>query len=161
MTMPANLRCEYREDPVGIDTDRPRFSWNYTHFEKGQSQTAYQILVADDPESLGKGTGDVWDSGRVESFDTVNIPFNGQRLKSHRRYFWCVRWWDADNRASSYSSPASFVNGFLPGTEWQADWISMTSPESFVTPVRLMFQTGNQLNFTAFTCASHILSSPA
>ncbi|GAI97580.1 unnamed protein product, partial [marine sediment metagenome] len=49
---PANLRCEYMVNPVGIDTSRPRFSWVLRHSERGRAQSAYQILVASTRENL-------------------------------------------------------------------------------------------------------------
>jgi alpha-L-rhamnosidase len=43
---PFNLRCEYLEDPIGLDTPNPRFSWCLAHNERNQKQSAYQIIVA-------------------------------------------------------------------------------------------------------------------
>jgi len=43
------LRCEYLSNPLGIDVSCPRLSWTVRATEpsaRGQSQTAYRILVA-------------------------------------------------------------------------------------------------------------------
>ena len=45
-TMPVNLQCEYHVDPSGIDVAQPCFVWQVQSDERGQVQTAYQILVA-------------------------------------------------------------------------------------------------------------------
>ena len=59
------LRCEYLKDPLGIDATKPRLSWVLEDDERGQKQTAYQILVASTAEILAKDQGDHWDSGKV------------------------------------------------------------------------------------------------
>src|SRR5512146_436029 len=64
---PARLRCEYLTDPLGIDIGAPRFSWVLEHSQRGEIQTAYQVLVASRRELLSRGHGDVWDSSRVAS----------------------------------------------------------------------------------------------
>src|SRR5271157_1207463 len=67
---PAELRCEYRADPLGIDVSRPRLSWIVTSAERGQRQTGYQVLVASSETILKLDQGDLWDSGQVKSDDT-------------------------------------------------------------------------------------------
>ena len=43
---PHTLRCEYMEDPLGVDTAEPRFAWVLEHSGRGETQTAFQVLVA-------------------------------------------------------------------------------------------------------------------
>src|SRR2546425_1266436 len=62
---PSNLRCEYLTNPMGIDAFQPRFSWVLEHVGRGETQTAYQVLVSTRAESLQKDQGDQWDSGKV------------------------------------------------------------------------------------------------
>lgn len=62
-----NLRCEYRVNPVGMDVIRPRLSWTLASGQRGQKQTAYQILVAASRESLAQNRGDLWDTGKADS----------------------------------------------------------------------------------------------
>ena len=75
-------RCEYAENPLGVDSTVPRFSWILESPERGQSQTAYRILVASNPTALRADTGDKWDSGKVNSERSVNVPYGGTRLSS-------------------------------------------------------------------------------
>ena len=49
----AGLKCQSAINPVGVDTLTPKFSWLVESGERGQSQTAYQILVCDNLEDLG------------------------------------------------------------------------------------------------------------
>jgi alpha-L-rhamnosidase len=80
-----NLRCEYRVDPVGIDVVLPRLSWTLASGQRGQRQTAFQVLVASSPAALARNGGDRWDSGRVSSDQTVHVVYAGQPLESRMR----------------------------------------------------------------------------
>lgn len=76
------LKCEYRIDPQGIDIIRPRLSWILESNERGQTQTAYQILVSENREDLLHGKGELWDSGKVISSQSVNVIYSGVDLMS-------------------------------------------------------------------------------
>ena len=56
---PIDLRCEYRENPRGIDVTAPRLSWIVESSQRGQKQTAYHILVATDETTLSHDRGDL------------------------------------------------------------------------------------------------------
>src|SRR3954453_1629946 len=75
---PISLRCEYLENPLGLDEAHPRLTWRGESKERGQKQTAYQILVASDQDLLRRNQGDVWDSGQVASGETVNVVYAGK-----------------------------------------------------------------------------------
>ncbi len=121
------LRCEYRENPLGIDVPNPHLSWTLASDERGDLQTAYQILVASSPELLAKDQGDLWDSGKVQSDETNQIPydaFDGMTLVSARSMVWKVRSWDRKGEASAWSAPAAWTMGLLDPANWQgAKWI--------------------------------------
>src|SRR5439155_12706904 len=91
---PANLRCEYLSNPLGIDVPQPRFSWALEHSERGQSQSAYRVLVATRRDALDQDKGDQWDSGQVRSDQSTQVVYTGKPLESGRAYYWKVRYWD-------------------------------------------------------------------
>lgn len=93
---PFDLRCEYLSNPLGIDIQQPRLSWKMgaTVPARGRRQTAYQILVASSRELLDADRGDLWDSGRVNSAESVNIVYEGVPLSAGKRCFWKVRFSD-------------------------------------------------------------------
>ena len=95
-----NLRCEYLENPLGIDATKPRLSWVLEDDERGQKQTAYQILVASSPEILAKDQGDLWDSGKVTGDRNNHVEYAGKPLASRTDCHWKVRVWDKDGKAS-------------------------------------------------------------
>jgi alpha-L-rhamnosidase len=123
---PANLRCDYANNPLGVDSANPRLFWTVAGKERGQRQTIYQILVASSPALLKQDRGDLWDSGKVASDATIQIPYAGEPLKSSQEVFWKVRVWDVDGKASAWSKPADWTMGVLHPGDWQAKWI--TSP---------------------------------
>jgi len=90
----TQLSCEYADNPIAIDTTKPRFSWILESAQRGQIQSAYQVLVATDAGKLNKNIGDKWDSGKVVSEQSVNIPYQGKALSSSEKCFWKVRCWE-------------------------------------------------------------------
>jgi alpha-L-rhamnosidase len=126
---PADLRCEYRVDPVGIDVTQPRLSWTLGTVAadaKGLTQAAYQVLVAGTPEKLAADHGDLWDSGKVESNQQLHIAYAGKPLASRMRCHWKVRVWDHDGKPSGWSKPAMWAMGLLETGDWQGKWIAAT-----------------------------------
>ena len=121
---PASLRCEYRVNPQGVDALQPRLSWTLESPERGQSQSAYQILVASSRTALDAGQADEWDSGKVASHETVGIAYGGKPLSSHLRCYWKARTWDQNDAPSEWSPVASWSMGILKPEDWQATWIA-------------------------------------
>jgi alpha-L-rhamnosidase len=124
----SGLRCEYRPDPLGIDAARPRLSWILESARRGQIQTAYRLLVADSLESLAADRGDLWDTGKVMSRETLHIEYAGKPLRSGLRCFWKVRVWDRDDRPSSWSAPALWEMALIHPEDWKGRWISDGKP---------------------------------
>lgn len=120
---PTALKCEYSINPLGIDVAAPRLSWQLASAERNQHQGAYQILVASAAEQLAKDNGDLWDSGKVASDESLHIAYAGKELKPSQRVFWKVRAWDAANKPAAWSEPASWTMGLLKPTDWQGKWI--------------------------------------
>ena len=120
----ARLRCEYLQDPLGIDVTQPRLSWILASDQRGQKQTAYQVLVTSTLELLAKDQGDLWDSGKVVSDQSSQVEYVGKPLESRMRCFWKVRVWDVDLNLSAWSEPAFWTMGLVDPKEWEAaKWI--------------------------------------
>jgi alpha-L-rhamnosidase len=129
---PTQLRCEYLVDPMGIDTAEPQLSWvleTVNETDRGQKQTAYQVLVATDPERLAKDEADLWDSGQVASDATIGIDYAGKPLASRVRCCWKVRVWDRDGHVSAWSLPAKWEIALLRPEDWTAAWINDGKPQ--------------------------------
>ena len=135
----TNLGCEQRINPMGVDVVQPRLSWILQSSKRGDRQTAYRILAASSRASLDRDTGDLWDSGRVASDETIQVPFAGKPLKSSQEVFWKVRVWDPSGTASPWSTTATWTMGVLNTNEWQAQWVSLGNADSGSTFLRRNF----------------------
>lgn len=122
---PLDLRCEYRVNPLGIDNTSPRLSWKLQGDFKvrGQEQKAYQILVATSIKNIKGHKGDVWDSGKVYTNQSVNNLYKGAPLMAAKQYFWKVKVWDKNGYASNWSAYGKFSTGLLKQSDWKGDWI--------------------------------------
>ena len=114
------LRCEYMTNPLGIDTFKPRLSWVLVSGRRGVAQSAYQVWVRDERVA----PGELWDSGKVSSDQSIHVPYGGPALRSGQRCTWQVRVWDEADRPSDWSEPAWWEMGLLHVDDWQADWIT-------------------------------------
>jgi alpha-L-rhamnosidase len=130
---PGRPRCEYLDNPIGLATAAPRFSWLPEHPRRGARQAAYQVIVSPERDFLQKGVGDYWDSQRVESERTSGVAYEGAPLWSGKRYFWRVRWWDEEGKPSLWSETAWFEMGLLQERDWKARWISRRMPDEFTS----------------------------
>jgi alpha-L-rhamnosidase len=93
---------------------------------RGEVQTAYQILVASSPELLKANGGDLWDTGKVRSDQSINVRYGGSLLRSRQRCFWKVRTWDREDQATAFSGSASWETALLSPADWKAVWIGFT-----------------------------------
>lgn len=118
--LPYRLDTDHLVDPIGIDRPEPRLGWRLAGSGTGRRQTAYRIRVGTGP---GRATGEVWDTGRVESGEQQGIGYGGPELRSRTRYFWSVRVWDEAGVAGPWSRTAWFETGLPAGEPWPAEWI--------------------------------------
>src|SRR5690606_15137699 len=77
-----DLRTEMLKNPEGIDVLSPHLSWKIAGKDRGLTQVAFRILVASSPEKLASGIGDLWDSGKQKSSNTVGVRYQGKKLTS-------------------------------------------------------------------------------
>jgi hypothetical protein len=150
---PNNLRCEYHENPLGVDVARPQLGWQISagcqkSGGRGRRQTAYQVLVASSPALLAECQGDLWDSGVVPSDQSVHIVYNGKPLMPRQRLYWKVRIKDQAGNLSSWSEPATWVMGVRGN--WSSPWIAGRDvPRNRPGGVKLIptpYQTANDVH---------------
>lgn len=112
---------ENLNNPLGLETKQPRFSWKIKSSERGVYQQAYRIMVASSIENLEKENFDLWDSGKTESDETLLIPYNGKSLESRQAYFWKVKIWTNSGHAELKTN--NYWTMGLAASDWQAKWI--------------------------------------
>lgn len=121
----TKLVCEYHVNPVGIDVEKPRFSWQILSDEQNVSQTAYEIRVFESSMDKTKKGKQIWNSGKVTSDKSINIEYPGPTLNSMQRVYWQVRVWDNNSKATGWSELAYWEMGILESSSWSASWITM------------------------------------
>lgn len=134
----VRLLCEYQQNPLGLDV-QPRFSWQLDNpKDNNVMQTAYEIRVAKNGSSLEEGKDLVWQTGKVESDQSLLIPYGGPAPKSRERFFWQVRIWDNQGNSSPWSEVQSWEMGLLNPGDWKGQWIQSGLPGDSVNgPVPL------------------------
>ncbi len=135
---PTHLRCEYLDNPIGIDATKPRLSWLVESEGRGQAQTGYQLLVASSADKLNRQEGDLWDSGKVDSSQTLFVEYEGSPLKSRDRCYWKVQAFNAQGVAT-WSEPSSWTMGLLDDSKWQSKYISYRDDAAIHTDTRSLF----------------------
>jgi alpha-L-rhamnosidase len=127
---PSDLKTEWLANPHGVDILNPGLSWLLNSAGRNEKQIAYQVLVASSEAALATDIGDMWNSGRVISDEQNNIVYKGTSLISGRRYYWKVKVWDGNNRASEWSPAAWWETGLLKEADWQGKWIGTKGEKS-------------------------------
>jgi alpha-L-rhamnosidase len=109
------LTTEYRKNPLGIDVSTPRFSWVFDSDQNNTVQKSYTVKVS--------GNGSIaWDSGVVESGQSVLIEYAGAPLVASTRYR--VEVSVTDNHGEKAKAEGWFETGLLKGENFMSKWIT-------------------------------------
>ncbi|AYA74416.1 alpha-L-rhamnosidase [Bacillus sp. Y1] len=158
----TNLQVEYMENPIGVDSENPRFSWNMVSNVRGAKQLAYELVIADSEKNLKQGEY-VWSSRKVTSSQSVNVKYTGEaKLTASTRYFWKVKVWDQDNKVLESKQNAFFETGLMSKdgtTNWDgAQWI--TNNKAATDPVNVtLFRTEQKVTNKPIQNAQLYISS--
>ena len=117
----ACLQTEHLDNPLGIDTTRPRLSWRMEDARDGAAQKNWRIIVGTDSMSVANGQGDAWDSGLQPGSPSL-ARYMGRQLAPFTTYWWRV---DVTNdQGTRLTSPvARFETGMMSQDRWQGCWI--------------------------------------
>ncbi len=110
-----SLTTEYQENPLGLDEANPRFSWVLDSDEKDTLQATYTLRV-DGPQ------GPVWDTGCVDSGQSVLVEYAGQPLLPATRYTVAVG--VTDNHGGAAKAEGWFETGLMDAANIKAGWIT-------------------------------------
>lgn len=144
----TKLLTESRENPIGLDSKNPRFTWVMESEKRNKTQSSYQLRMALKESDLVKGQNLFWDSDKIESNQSVFVDYDGPSLVSGMRYYWQVKVWDENDKGSKWSNTGFWQTGLLdPSSEFKAKWISpgFDEQESRPSPVfRKVFKTSSK-----------------
>jgi len=115
-----DAKINHLHNPLGIDTAIPRFSWKMDSDQNDVLQMAYQLQTASEEDFIVI----LWDTGKVESDQSIAVHYQGPVLTTAQRVYWRVKVWTG-NEESEYSEPRYFEMGLLKLPDWKASWIEM------------------------------------
>jgi alpha-L-rhamnosidase len=142
----TNLQCEYRTNPLGIDAEHPRFSWNIQTIKRNAKQTAYRVLVSDNLQDIQRNKGNTWDSDKQPSSRSIMISYAGRNLLPAKKYYWKTQVWLNNNGAPSWSAVNNFTTGLFHQTDWsQAKWIGYEELADSLQVIPGVHGNGNNL----------------
>jgi alpha-L-rhamnosidase len=115
------LKTENLTNPIGLDVLQPYFSWKLISNQRNVMQTAYELRVSTNAAALTKA--DAWKSGKINSDQSIHVPYKGIALQANKKYYWQVRVWDNKGNASAWSAVHHWQMGLVNPTDWTAQWI--------------------------------------
>ncbi|HSC37348.1 MAG TPA: hypothetical protein VLD19_05745, partial [Chitinophagaceae bacterium] len=118
----ASLTCEGLTNPESIDATHPRLSWQIASEERNTSQTAYHLIVSSSPEKLARNEGDLWNTNKTPTNQSIHILYNGKPLSSRTTCYWKVKVF-TNKGETPWSAPAHWTRGLLNTSDWKAHWI--------------------------------------
>ncbi|MDV6331173.1 alpha-L-rhamnosidase [Asticcacaulis sp. 201] len=124
----AGLRVNQVENPVGVQTQDVRLSWQLNTTARATKQTLYRVMAASTAQNLASGHYDLWDSGRVSGDGNLDVAYSGKPLASRQQVWWQVQVWDTHGRTAR-SAAATWEMGLLAPSDWTAEWIAIENQE--------------------------------
>lgn len=118
-----DLKVEYQDTPLSVETSHPRFSWKLYATLKNTLQKSYEVRVGEDSASLVKGKNILWHD-KSNTAQSVHIKYAGPELEAGSNYFWQVRIADNHGNNSGWSKVRFWQMGLKPA-DWTANWISV------------------------------------
>lgn len=138
-----SLTCNSQANPIAIDSEQPLLSWIVSSDGFNREQTAYQVLVASQPELLNEKGADFWNSGKVGSSQSAHVRYKGKQLAPMQKYWWKVKIWDEKGKGSGWSAIQSFEMGLMEEANWgKAKWICLSKDTRTSEHRFRMYQTG-------------------
>lgn len=129
----AGITCDFRTNPLAVNTLQPLFGWQMSSTENGSMQSGYEMEVIQ--HHTGKM---VWKTGMVNSTQSQLVQYQGQKLLPGRLYAWRVRIRDERNIISNWSDWQTFR--MAPDESMlQAKWIGAIRSDSARLPVSVRF----------------------
>ena len=116
------LKVAQLVNPLGIDEKQPLLSWQIVSQKRGVKQESYQILAASSLEKLANNEGDLWNSGKVNGSESIQVKYKGKELTSLTKCFWKVKIWTTVGE-SEWSENHFWTMGLLYYKDWPKGWI--------------------------------------
>lgn len=121
---PNGLICELLSHPETtlITNPKPSFGWVVNDVRRGAAQTAYRIVVGSSKTAVMEAKADLWDSGKVESAESINVAYGGKTLLVDSTCWWAIQTWDMQDQPSPWSEPQQLNIGKLGDAFYSDQW---------------------------------------
>ena len=123
----TQLKVDKLINPLGLDSRNPDFSWRIKSDEYDLNQTHYQLFVATD--KIFSKQSLVWDSGKVNSSESVYVKYQGKSLEYATKYYWTVKVWTNQSAKPKQSKISSWTTGLMDKKNWNSDWIGVNNDD--------------------------------
>ncbi|MBS9461867.1 family 78 glycoside hydrolase catalytic domain [Flagellimonas sp. 389] len=144
------------KNPIGFYSNEPSFSWKLP--QTTQSQSAYSIVAASSPDFLPDNP-DLWESGKIESDQSLFVVYEGPKLDSRQKVYWQVKYWDSNDEPSKWSEIAHLELGLLKNKDWKGKWVGLpTRNDSLVGAKKTIIHTPQHLR-KSFEIPSDVVSA--
>ena len=110
---------------IVINTKTPSLTWQLQ-----STQIAYEIIVTYSNTNL------TWQTGRINTNNTLSARYQGRELLADEEAFWKVRVWDKDNITTEWSDLTHFRMG-RKEMDWNGVWITKSDSTSNLSSVNL------------------------
>jgi alpha-L-rhamnosidase len=119
----SQLEVDKLSNPIGLDSENPDFSWIIKSDDFDLNQTHYQVFVAKD--KVFSKNSLIWDSGKVNSSESVYIKYQGNPLEYSTKYYWTVKVWTNQSSRPKQSKISWWTTGLMGQKQWKSDWIGV------------------------------------
>ena len=126
-TIITQLEVDKLINPLGLDSRNPDFSWRIKSDEYDLNQTHYQIFVATD--KIFSKQSLVWDSGKVNSSESVYVKYQGKSLEYATKYYWTVKVWTNQSAKPKQSKISFWTTGLMNEKQWKSNWIGVKNED--------------------------------
>ncbi|MEJ2879842.1 glycoside hydrolase family 78 protein [Pedobacter sp. GR22-6] len=123
-----DLKVEYQDNPLSVETQSPRFSWKLNTSTKNTLQQSYEIRVGLDAKALASGKKILWKDSK-NTDQSVHINYTGPVLESRTRYFWQLRIKDNHGNTAGWTAVKFWQMG-IKAEDWTAQWISVPGKDT-------------------------------
>jgi alpha-L-rhamnosidase len=114
----GDLRVEHLRETLGIGTSQPRLSWTIDTECQNWLQQAYEIECCSIDDTPRKT------SGKIESDQSMLVPWPFAPLNSREQINLRVRVWGKDGSSTEWSETLSIEAGLLNPSDWSARFIT-------------------------------------
>lgn len=116
----TDFTVEYQKNPIGLDVEKPAFSWKIESEKPNCVQRFFQLQVMTEGNI-------VWNTDKIESAQSLYQTYKGEPLRAETEYQCRVNVWD--NHDEMEYADLTFETGLMTNENIVADFITCSNYE--------------------------------